>query len=103
MNAPPTTPPVRLPERPARGRANLARLRRITDHAITVAAPPALPPLADATWQHATPVPPVLEAPIALPLEAHLLAWFRAHGPRTESRMHATLRAFVKRRANGAG
>ncbi len=89
--------PAHLPERPVRGRANLPRLRRLANDAIAASSPPELADLPADTWQAAELVPPVLKSPRALRLDAHVLAWFRAHGPRTESRMRATMRAFMKR------
>jgi uncharacterized protein (DUF4415 family) len=101
----PIAPPARLPDRPVRGRANLPRLRRTIgdDETIRTNGPDELADLPADTWHAARPTPPVLANPCTLRLEPHVLAWFHLHGPRTESRLQASLRAYMKRMGRFVG
>ena len=101
----PITPPARLPDRPTRGRANLPRLRRTIgdDDTIRATGPAELADLPLDTWHGAHLTRAVLVNPCTLHLEPHVLAWFHAHGPRTESRLHASLRAYIKRMGRFVG
>ncbi len=89
--------PPKLAEQPSRGRANLKRLRRTADAVIAESSPPELHNLSPAVWIGAERVPPIERRPLTLRLDAHVVAWFRAHGPRAETRMQLTLRAYMKR------
>ena len=89
--------PPKLAEQPTRGRANLKRLRRTSDAVIAESSPSELRDLGSAAWIGALRVPPVERRPLTLRLDAHVVAWFRAHGPRAETRMQLTLRAYMKR------
>jgi uncharacterized protein (DUF4415 family) len=82
-------------ERPERGRADLAKLRRITDREIERTSPPELTGLPDDFWDGATVVNPVPKQPISLRVDRDVLAWFKAQGPRYQSRINAVLRSYV--------
>jgi len=82
-------------ERPERGRADLAKLRRITDREIERTSPPELAGLPDDFWDEATVVNPVPKQPISLRVDRDVLAWFKAQGPRYQSRINAVLRSYV--------
>jgi uncharacterized protein (DUF4415 family) len=82
-------------ERPARGRADLAKLRRVTDREIRRTSPPELADLPDDFWSEATVVSPVPKQPISLRVDRDVLAWFKAQGPRYQSRINAVLRSYV--------
>jgi uncharacterized protein (DUF4415 family) len=94
------------PERPARGRAHLARLRRTSERTIERTTPPELADLPADFWTTATVVHPVPKKPISLRVDADVLGWFKAQGPRYQSRMNAVLRAYMAgiraRRPRGA-
>lgn len=83
-------------KRPTRGRADLARLRRMTDREIAASAPPDLPVLPDDFWRNARVVAPVAKQAISLRIDADVLDWFRATGPRYQSRMNAVLRSYMQ-------
>ncbi len=82
-------------DRPARGRANLARLREVADAEIRRTSPPELADLPDDFWARATVVNPAAKQPISLRVDTDVLAWFKAQGPRYQSRMNAVLRSYV--------
>ena len=106
MSARRTSRPSSKSERPARGRAHLARLRRTSEQAIERTAPPELADLPADFWVNATIVHPVPKKPISLRVDADVLGWFKAQGPRYQSRMNAVLRAYMAgiraRRPKGA-
>jgi len=82
-------------ERPLRGRANVARLHRMTDRQIERTSPPELAALPDDFWTDATLVNPIPKQPISLRVDRDVLAWFKAQGPRYQSRINAVLRSYV--------
>ena len=87
---------------PSRGRADLARLRRMNEAAIARTAPPELRDLPDDFWDEAVPVVPEAKVPISLRVDADVLAFFRESGPRYQSRMNAVLRSYMERAAHVA-
>lgn len=93
-------------EHPSRGRADLARLRRMSEAEIARTAPPELRDLPEDFWDAAVPVVPGAKTPISLRVDNDVLAWFRETGPRYQSRMNAVLRSYmehVARRARPRG
>ncbi len=84
---------------PGGGRADLARLRRVSDAEIARTAPPELANLPADFWVGAEVVEPVAKEPISLRVDVDVLAWFRAQGPRYQSRMNAVLRAYMQAKA----
>lgn len=96
----------KLPTRkttPSQGRADLARLRRMTDREIERTSPPELRDLPDDFWQEARVVTPVVKQAISLRLDADVIAWFRTTGPRYQTRMNAVLRSYVEQMAQPRG
>lgn len=85
----------RGPDRPSRGSADLRRLRRMTDEEIIRTAPADLPVLPDEFWASAELQLPVPKKAISLRVDEDVLEWFRAGGPRYQSRMNAVLRSFM--------
>lgn len=81
--------------RPSRGRANLARLRRVSEATIQRTSPRDLRGLPDDFWASAQVVQPVAKQPISLRVDADVLDWFKAQGPRYQSRINAVLRSFM--------
>ncbi len=93
--------------RPTRGKANLSRLRRVTDAEIVRTAPEELIGLPDDFWDEAVVVVPVPKRAISLRVDEDVLTWFRTSGPRYQSRMNAVLRTYMahtlrRRRRRGA-
>ena len=78
------------------GSSDLARLRRMTDAEIERTAPPELPFLPDGFWKNARVVVPSTKEAISFRVDADVLEWFRAAGPRYQSRMNAVLRSYVE-------
>lgn len=82
---------------PTVGRANLAKLRRITDREIARTAPEELRELPKDFWDDAVPVMPSGKVPISLRVDVDVLEFFRESGPKYQSRMNAVLRSFMER------
>ena len=87
---------------PSRGRANLARLRRASEATVQRTSPRELRGLPDDFWASARVVEPVAKQPISLRVDADVLDWFKAQGPRYQSRINAVLRSFMTQ-ASAAG
>lgn len=81
--------------RPTKGRADLARLRRMTDAEIEATSPPELRNLPESFWQGARVVTPVTKEAISIRLDSDVVAFFRDAGPRYQSRINAVLRSYV--------
>ena len=90
-----TSMPSRLDDRPSRGRADLSRIRRVSDTEIRRSSPPELAGLPKDFWAGARLVPPVAKQPVSIRLDADVLEWFRRQGPRYQSRINAALLAFM--------
>ena len=84
---------------PSQGRAQLARLRRVTDAEIARTAPAELRDLPTDFWDEAVPVLPAAKVPISFRVDADVLEFFRESGPRYQSRMNAVLRSYMERAA----
>ena len=89
--------PSRETRRPSRGRAKLARLRRVSDAEIRRTSPAELADLPANFWEDAELVAPSPKRAISLRLDEDVLDWFRRSGPRYQTRMNAVLRMYVKR------
>jgi uncharacterized protein (DUF4415 family) len=82
---------------PSQGRAQLARLRRVSEAEIARTAPAELRDLPADFWDEAVPVLPAAKVPISLRVDADVLAFYRELGPRYQSRMNAVLRSYMER------
>jgi uncharacterized protein (DUF4415 family) len=82
MNAKRTSKPSRKSEKPRRGRADLARLRKMTERTIRRTGPAELADLPADFFVSASIVHPVPKQPISLRVDEDLLKWFKAQGPR---------------------
>ena len=93
-----TTAPNRTVASPAptQGRADLARLRRTSEAEIARTARAELRDIPDDFWQGARVVTPVAKEAISIRLDQDVIAWFRASGPRYQSRINAVLRGYVE-------
>lgn len=92
-----TTSPRRSPspKTPTKGRADLARLRRTSDAEIARTAPAELRGLPDDFWHGARAVAPVTKQAISIRLDEDVIDWFRATGPKYQTRINAVLRSYV--------
>ena len=97
MSAKRSRKPSAEPEQPLRGRADLPRLRRQSERAIAATAPPELADLPADFWDDAELVWPAPKQAISLRVDRDVLAWFRAQGPRYQSRINAVLRTYMTR------
>lgn len=95
MSAKRSKQPSAAAERPLRGRADLARMRRQSERDIAASAPAELADLPADFWDNAELVLPAPKAAISLRVDRDVLAWFRAQGPRYQSRMNAVLRTYM--------
>ena len=84
------------PVAPTQGRADLARLRRTTEAEIARTAPPELRDIPEDFWKGARVVTPVTKEAISIRLDQDVIAFFRASGPRYQSRINAVLRSYVE-------
>ena len=82
---------------PSHGRANLAKLRRVTEAEIRRSSPDELRDLPSDFWVDAVPVLPAAKIPISLRVDSDVLEFFRETGPRYQSRMNAVLRSYMER------
>ena len=84
------------PLQPSRGRVDVERLRDASEARIAATSPPELKDLPPDFWNDAAVVPAPKRA-ISLRVDQDVLDWFRAGGPRYQTRMNAVLRAYVSR------
>ena len=77
------------------GRMDLARVRKMSERDIARTSPPELAHLPADFWDDAKLVPPVIKRAISLRIDPDVLEWFRAQGPRYQSRMNAVLRTYM--------
>lgn len=102
MSAKRTSKPSSKNEKPQRGRADLPRLRRASERAIQRTSPPELAELPADFFASASLVHLAPKQPISLRLDEDVLAWFKAQGPKYQSRMNAVLRAYMAAVQKGA-
>ncbi|CAN5527799.1 hypothetical protein BH09GEM1_BH09GEM1_00290 [soil metagenome] len=79
------------------GRANLAKLRRVTEAELQRSSPAELRDLPSDFWDEVVPTLPAAKVPISLRVDPDVLAFFREAGPRYQSRMNAVLRSYMER------
>ena len=89
-------------ETPLRGRADLARLRAMSEAEIERTSPRDLANLPADFWEGATLVMPVAKEAISLRVDEDVLHWFRNLGPRYQTRMNAVLRSYMSQAARAA-
>jgi uncharacterized protein (DUF4415 family) len=82
---------------PSRGRADLDRLRRMSEAEIQRTSPPELADLPDDFWDEAAVVTQGPKQAISLRVDEDVLTWFKDQGPRYQTRMNAVLRTYMKR------
>ena len=94
----PSSKPVRraTAKTATKGRADLTRLRRLSDAEITRTSPPELRAVPDDFWQGARVVTPVTKQAISIRLDEDVIDWFRATGPKYQTRINAVLRSYVE-------
>ncbi len=80
---------------PTKGRADVSRLRHVTEAEIDRSSPPELRDVPDALWEKARVVIPVEKQAISIRVDRDILEFFRATGPRYQSQINAVLRSYV--------
>lgn len=85
------------PKRPSRGRADLSRLRRMTEAEVRRSAPPELANLPEDFWDDGELVTPASKQAISLRVDEDVLDWFKETGPKYQTRMNAVLRSYMAR------
>lgn len=86
---------------PSRGRADLERVRRLSEARLHDTSPPELADLPGDFWDAAVLVEPVRKQAISLRVDEDVLTWFKEGGPRYQSRMNAVLRSYMNARTGG--
>ena len=81
---------------PSRGRADIELLRAASEARIAATSPPELKDLPPDFWDDAV-VKPAPKRAISLRIDQDVLDWFRAGGPRYQTRMNAVLRSYMSR------
>ena len=84
---------------PARGRADLRHLRRMSEAEIARTSPPELANLPEDFWDDAELVFPEPKQAVSLRIDRDILQWFRRAGPRYQTRMNAVLRSYMEHHA----
>lgn len=90
-----TTNRLNTLEEPRRGRADLTRLREMTEREIESTSPPDLVDLPEDFWADAELVVPPTKEAISLRVDRDVLEWFKEQGPRYQTRMNAVLRSYM--------
>ncbi|MEP7273753.1 MAG: BrnA antitoxin family protein [Acidobacteriota bacterium] len=102
MSVKSTKPRSPRSSRPVRGRADLPRLRRMSERQIQATSPRELADLPSDFWATASVVEPVAKQPISLRVDSDVLDWFKSQGPRYQSRINAVLRSYMVQRRQDA-
>ena len=102
MSAKRTSKPSRKSEKPRRGKAKLAALRKADERAIARTSPHELAELPADFFAQASIVHSSRKQPISLRVDEDVLLWFKKQGPRYQSRMNAVLRAYMAAIEKGA-
>ena len=67
----------------------------MSESEIALTSPPELADLPDDFWSSAVVVEPVAKRAISLRVDEDVLMWFKASGPRYQSRINAVLRSYM--------
>lgn len=82
-------------EQPSRGRADLVRLRQMSEAEIARTSPLELADFPEDFWDDAVVVTPPPKEAISLRVDQDVLEWFRGQGRGYQTRMNAVLRSYV--------
>jgi uncharacterized protein (DUF4415 family) len=92
----------KVAEAPARGRADLPRLRAMTAEEIERSVPPEFADLPAGFWADAKLVVPPPKQAVSLRVDQDVLEWFKDRGPRYQTRMNAVLRSYMTQSREGS-
>lgn len=73
----------------------MRRVRAMSEAAIQSTSPAELADIPEGFWDEAELVTPQTKEAISLRVDSDVLEWFRAGGPRYQSRMNAVLRSYM--------
>ena len=90
-----TKKPSKARDVPVQGRADLSRLRQMSEEEIAATSPSNLADLPPNFWDDAEVVWPQSKEAISLRVDQDVLKWFRASGPRYQTRINAVLRSYM--------
>lgn len=96
----------RYDPRKHRDRTDWARVERLTDAEIEAAVasdPDAAPIMTEEWFRQAKVMPPLIKKGVFLRLDPDVVAWFKAGGPRYQTRMNGVLRAYMLANRKSAG
>ena len=96
MNVKHTKKPSETEPTAPRGRANLERLREVTEEDTEQTSPPELVDFPPDFWDEAEVVYPPAKEAISLRVDRDVLSWFRERGPKYQTRMNAVLRSYMQ-------
>jgi uncharacterized protein (DUF4415 family) len=88
----------RTPAARRSGKTDWGRLRTVSDREIeeAVRSDPDAAPILDEEWfRTAKLVLPERKVPVSIRVDREVIEWFKAQGPRYQSRMNAVLKAYV--------
>jgi uncharacterized protein (DUF4415 family) len=88
-----------IPSPGTRGKTDWKRVRALTDQEIdeAVRSDPDAAPILDEEWfRTATLVMPERKVPVSIRVDHEVVEWFKAQGPRYQSRMNAVLRSYME-------
>jgi uncharacterized protein (DUF4415 family) len=91
-----TKKPSETRDVPVRGRADLPRLRQMSEEEVAATSPENLIDLPSDFWGDAELVWPQPKEAISLRVDQDVLTWFREGGPRYQTRMNAVLRSYMR-------
>lgn len=74
----------------------------MSDREIRATSPTELADLPEDFWDSAIVVTPAPKEPISLRVDADVLKWFKAQGPRYQSRINAVLRSYMTQRRHSS-
>lgn len=74
----------------------------MSDAEIARTSPKELRDIPDDFWRGARVVTPVAKEAISIRLDSDVIAYFRATGPRYQTRINAVLRSYIEHAADGA-
>jgi uncharacterized protein (DUF4415 family) len=74
----------------------------VSEREIQATSPSELADLPVDFWVDATVVEPTPKQPISLRVDTDVLQWFKAQGPRYQSRINAVLRSYMDQRRQGS-
>jgi len=80
-----------------KGRIDRDRVLAMSEEEVMRTSPPELAHLPDNFWDNAKLVMPEKKVAVSLRLDSEVLAWYRASGPRYQTKINAVLKSYAER------